>query len=78
MSKKSIKSNRQSDGKKPKDTPVVVYMWVIGLFLTFWLVGGEAVLGAKPHPLHWVAGVVGGVIGIPAGGLWYRWRGDVF
>lgn len=77
MSKKLIKHSKQSEKKKPADTPVVIYIWVIGLFLVFWLVGGEAILGTRPHPLHWVAGVVGGIIGIPVGWLWYRWRGDV-
>ena len=77
MSKKIIKHDKQSEKRGPKDTPVVIYIWVIGLFLAFWLIGGEAILEYKPPPLHWVAGLVGGVIGIPVGWIWYRWRGDV-
>lgn len=36
--KKIIDSNR----KVSNDWPVVVYVWVIGLFLAFWFVGGAA------------------------------------
>jgi len=37
----------------------------------------EVALGAKPHPIHWAALVGGGLLGIPLGWLWYRWRGDI-
>lgn len=57
--------------------PLVVLMAVIGFGLIGYLVVGELVLAARPHPLHWAAGVVGGIVGYLAGWLWYRWRGDV-
>jgi len=53
-------------------------VWAIGLFMAFWFIGGEAILESQPHPIHWLAGLVGGLVGIPVGWLWYRWRGDVF
>lgn len=75
---KSNKVNKKPEKEKQKDWPVVVYIWAIGLFIAFWLIGGEAFFGAKPHPIHWLVGLVGGLVGIPVGWLWYRWRGDVF
>jgi hypothetical protein len=30
------------------------------------------------HPFQWLSALVGGVLGIGIGWLWYRWRGDVF
>lgn len=77
MSKKSTKINKKPEKKEQKDWPVVVYVWAIGLFIAFRLIGGEALLASKPHPIHWLVGLVGALIGIPIGWLWYRWRGDV-
>ena len=78
MSKKSAKSNKKPEKKKQKDWPVVVYIWAIGLFIATWFIGGEAILESKPHSIHWLVGLVGGLVGIPLGWLWYRWRGYVF
>lgn len=74
---KPTKSKTVSKQKARQYTPVVVYMWIVGLGLTGYLVVGEIVLGARPHPFHWIAGLVGGVLGYFVGWLWYRWRGDV-
>ncbi len=54
----------------------MVYMWILGLGFMSYLVARIA-LDAYPHPIHWVSGVVGAVIGYFVGWLWYRWRGDV-
>jgi hypothetical protein len=51
-------------------------MWIIGLGFVSYLVARIA-LNAYPHPIHWVFGAVGAVIGCFVGWLWYRWRGDV-
>ena len=56
--------------------PLVIYVWVIGLGLTSYLVARIA-LDGQPHPLHWASGLAGAIIGYPIGWLWYRWRGDV-
>ncbi len=77
MSKKSTKPLKKSDKKEKQDTPVIVYMWVIGLGVLGYLVVGEAIFETRPHPIHWLAGLIGGLAGIPLGWLWYRWRGDV-
>lgn len=52
-------------------------MWAIVLGLVGYLVIGEMVFEAKPHPIHWLLGIVGGILGIVLGWLWFRWRGDV-
>lgn len=78
MSKKSAKPRKKSDDKKKQDTPVVVYMWAVGLGVLGYLVVGEAIFETRPHPIHWLVGLIGGLAGIPLGWLWYRWRGDVF
>ena len=64
--------------REEKEWPVVVYMWAFGLWLIGYLVVGETVFESRPHPIHWFAGLVGGILGIGIGWLWYRWRGDVF
>lgn len=74
---KSTKSKKVGEEKARKYTPVVVYMWAFGLGLLGYLFIGEIFLRSRQHPLHWIAGLVGGVIGYFVGWLWYRWRGDV-
>ncbi len=63
--------------KTDKEWPLVVYVWAVGLGLVGYLVIGEMIFEMKPHPIHWLSGVVGGVIGIGLGWMWFRWRGDV-
>ncbi len=60
-----------------KEWPAVVYMWAIGLAVVGYAVA-RLVLDGKPHPYHWLAAIVSGLVGIPLGWLWFRWRGDVF
>ncbi|MBI5841899.1 MAG: hypothetical protein HZB19_17560 [Chloroflexi bacterium] len=74
MSKKNLKHKQT----QKQDWPVVVYIRAIGLFIATWFIGGEAILESRLHPVHRLVGLVGGLIGIPIGWLWYRWRGDVF
>jgi len=38
----------------------VVYMWIIGLGFMSYVIA-RIVLGAYPHPVHWISGVVGAV-----------------
>lgn len=73
-------SKKRSDQKteEEKEWPVVVYLWAIGLGLAGYLFVGEMVFEIKPHPIHWLSGVIGGIVGIGLGWLWFRWRGDVF
>jgi ABC-type branched-subunit amino acid transport system permease subunit len=54
-----------------------VYFWAFGLGILAYAVARVA-LDAKPHPIHWLSGLIGGLVGIPIGWLWFRWRGDLF
>ena len=60
-----------------QETPVVVFIWMIGLAIIFYVVARIG-LAVYPHPVHWLSMLVGGALGYPVGWLWYRWRGDVF
>jgi len=73
---KLARSKKISGNKTRQETPLVVYIWIIGLGLLSYIIARIA-LDAYPHPIHWISGVVGGVIGYFVGWLWYRWRGDV-
>ena len=74
MSKKKVVKQRPNS---TKEVPVVVYMWAMGLGLMGYLVVGEAIFELKPHPIHWLAGLIGGIVGIGVGWIWYRYRGDI-
>ena len=60
-----------------KEWPVVIYVWIVSLTILSYVVA-RVVLDGQPHPIHWLFALLGGLAGIPAGWLWYRWRGDVF
>ena len=72
-------TRRPSDanGEGRKEWPAVVYFWAFGLAIVSYAVA-RAVLDGKPHPYHWAAALIGGLVGIPLGWLWFHWRGDVF
>lgn len=65
-----------SETPKKKEWPVVIYLWAFGLAILGYAIGRIG-LASFPHPYHWLSGVIGGLLGIPLGWLWYRWRGDV-
>jgi drug/metabolite transporter (DMT)-like permease len=69
---------RPKPTKEEKEWPAVVYLWIFGLGFLSYLVVEIARRDTWPHPVHWLAGILGGIIGIGIGWLWYRWRGDVF
>ena len=62
--------------EKKKEWPVVVYMWAFGLAILGYVLARVG-LDGFPHPYHWLSGLIGGLVGIPLGWLWYRWRGDI-
>ena len=74
---KVSKTASATEVKKSKEWPAVVYFWIFGLALFSYLVARFA-LDGYPHPYHWLFGLIGGLLGIPLGWLWYRWRGDIF
>ena len=63
--------------RRQQEWPAVVYFWAFGLALLSYAVA-RAILDGKPHPIHWLAAVIGALAGIPISWLWYRWQGDVF
>jgi hypothetical protein len=65
------------DLSERKEWPVAVYMWAFCLAIFSYVVA-RIILDGKPHPIHWLSAVIGGLAGIPLGWLWYRWRGDIF
>jgi hypothetical protein len=74
---KVTKRPRGKDLSRHKEWPVVIYIWAFGLAVFSYVVA-RIILDGKPHPIHWMFAVIGGLAGIPLGWLWYRWRGDVF
>ena len=79
MSKKLSRkySTKKIQIKEEKEWPVIVYMWVAGLALFGYLIAESVFRTTWPHPIHWLSALVGGILGIGVGWLWYRWRGDV-
>ena len=74
---KVTRRTAETVAEKRKEWPAVIYFWAIGLAIVGYAVA-RIVLDGKPHPYHWLAGLIGGLVGIPIGWLWFRWRGDVF
>jgi hypothetical protein len=73
MSGKMIRENKKDNHK---EVPLVVWVWTIGLGFMSYIVARIA-LDGYPHPLHWLSGAVGAIIGFLVGWIWYRWKGDV-
>ena len=76
MTKIIRNKNLVNDKNRPKEWPAVVYFWAIGFGFFSYLIARIA-LDGYPHPYHWLGGLIGALVGIPIGWLWYRWRGDV-
>ncbi|KAF0111988.1 MAG: Uncharacterized protein FD147_502 [Chloroflexi bacterium] len=71
----NLKSIAQST-KKKKEWPVVVYCWIVGMTFLGYVIGRIA-LDVYPHPFHWASALVGGIVGLLVGRVWYRKRGDI-
>lgn len=78
MSRQIAKPRKESDQRERKEWPAVVFMWAFGLGLLSFFVAEAGFRTTEPHPIHWLSGLVGGIVGIGIGWLWFRWRGDVF
>lgn len=72
---KTASVSTNANGKK-KAWPAVVYFWAFGLAILGYT-AARVGLSGFPHPYHWMTGLIGGLVGIPIGWLWYRWRGDI-
>jgi hypothetical protein len=40
-------------------------------------VAGQVVLDANNHPVHWLLGFIGLVVGCLIGWIWYKFRGEM-
>lgn len=69
-------SGRGRRAPKEDGPPLVVVVFVAGGIL-FGYLGGELAFAHGPHPYHWAAGLVGGVLAWIAGEIVYRLRGDI-
>lgn len=80
MPAKHVKQKKHIENQQiinNKEWPAVVYLWMFGLAFFGYLIAESIFRTAWTHPMHWLSALVGGVLGIGAGWLWYRWRGDV-
>lgn len=73
-----VKVLKKKKAATRKEWPSVVYLWSIGLAFLGYLILEIGYRDTTPHPVHWLGGLIGGLVGIGAGWLWYYWRGDVF
>ncbi len=71
------KQNTKTSKPEKELTPVTVYVTAFVLGILGYLTA-EFVLGGRPHPLHWLAGIAGIAVGYFLGWLIYRRRGDIF
>jgi CHASE2 domain-containing sensor protein len=72
-----MRSRHRKGQAAGREWPAVVYFWAFGLGILAYAVA-RVVLDGRPHPIHWLAALIGGLAGIPIGWLWFRWRGDLF
>ncbi len=73
---KSHVSGKAKAQKAQAGWPVVVYLAIGGFGFTGYFVA-RIVLDGKPHPLHWISGIAGAIVGYIIGWIWYLWRGDI-
>lgn len=76
MSRKSTTKKKSKNRRASKDWPLIVYIWIIGLGF-FGYILARIGLYDSPHPIHWLSGAMGALIGIGVGWAWYRWKGDI-
>lgn len=73
-----VKVTKRNNAAARTEWPTVVYFWALGVAIASYMAVEVIYHTTLPHPIHWLAGLTGGIVGIGAGWLWYRWRGDVF
>ncbi len=77
MTKKMNNRNGQKHTTGPDHWPVVVSVAAFAFGTIGYVIVGEIILSAQPHPLHWISGLVSGALGVGLGWVWYRWKGDI-
>lgn len=59
-----------------KEWPAVTYLSTFGGALLGYAITRVA-LNTYPHPYHWAGGLLGAILGLGGGWLWFRFRGDI-
>ncbi len=72
------KKRCKQKANEKNEWPAIVFFCAFGLAIASYMVVEAVFHTTLPHPTHWVAGLIGGIVGIGVGWLWYRWRGDLF
>lgn len=63
--------------RERKETPLITYFMAFFFSILGYLVLGKIILATRPHPIHWLSALIGGIFGYFLGLLWYRWKGDI-
>ncbi len=70
-------SRKNKVSPQPEDgIPLITLVFMMSGFLLGYLLG-EILLALRPHPVHWLAGVVVMAAGYTVGRFVYRRHGDV-
>lgn len=77
MSGKKLKNSKTQENITKDEWPIVIYFSAFLIAFLGYLLG-EFTLSKYSHIFHWLALLVGGLVGIPLGWLYFRWRGDIF
>jgi len=60
-----------------REWPAVTYIGIFaGAILGYTI--ARIALNSFPHPYHWAGGLLGAVLGLGGGWVWFRLRGDIF
>lgn len=54
----------------------MVYRWAFGLAILGYMLSYLGVFSIS-HTYHWTTGIIGGLLRILIGWVWYHWRGDI-
>ncbi|TLN00002.1 TIGR01906 family membrane protein [bacterium] len=66
-------TNQSVQKPKKQEWPLSVYGWMMGLGLAGYLIG-MAFFGDDSHPFHWMAGLLGLLLGGVVGWALHRWK----
>ncbi len=62
---------------KRSERPAVTYFGAFGGAVLGYIIARIG-LNAYPHPYHWAGGLLGAILGLGGGWLWFRLRGDIW
>lgn len=77
MSHKGNKEPQTNKPDKAKEWPLIIFVWIGGIAVLSYVIVEMGWRDSLPHPIHWVVGMVGGLLGLLVGWVWYRVRGDI-